>query len=210
MRGLAHGGGEGLSAPQFRKSSFTMSVNNANGLARSQRDQPRPTTARPAKAEEGETEGETPDLNDPLLLQRRPHSQHYYPHLAVPEIHGHCKPKLASGITHVQFHIELHLSFGSIAPISRCTSLDRRVALSDGAASGRLLGARPNCPHSLSLSMDSPPCFSLRMLRNCGEEVKNDGERRKRPMRKGRKEGRKEGRDGLPSLIPPPAICRQR
>ena len=148
MRGLAHGGGEGLSAPQFRKSSFTMSVNNANGLARSQRDRPRPTTARPAKAEEGETEGETPDLNDPLLLQRRPHFQHYYPHLAVPEIHGHCKPKLASGITHVQFHIELHLSFGSIAPISRCTSLDRRVALSDGAASGRLLGARPNCPHS--------------------------------------------------------------
>ena len=98
-------------------------------------------------------EGETPDLNDPLLLQRRPHSQHYYPHLAVPQIHGHCKPKLASGITHVQFHIELHLSFGSIAPISRCTSLDRRVALSDGAASGRLLGARPNCPHSLSLSL---------------------------------------------------------
>ena len=26
--------GEGLSAPQFRESSFTMSVNNANGLAR--------------------------------------------------------------------------------------------------------------------------------------------------------------------------------
>ena len=61
-------------------------------------------------------------------------------------------------------------------------------------------------PSAHSLSMDSPPCFSLRMLRNCGEEVKNDGERRKRPMRK----GRKEGRDGLPSLIPPPAICRQR
>ena len=39
--------------------------------------------------------------------------------------------------------------------------------------------------------MDSPPCFSLRMLRNCGEEVKNDGERRKRPMREGK--GRKEG-----------------
>ena len=100
MRELAHGGREGLSAPQFRKSSFTMSVNNANGLARSQRDRPRPTTAtaRPAKAEEGETEGETPDLNDPLLLptERRPHSQHYYPHVVVPEIHGHCKPKLAS------------------------------------------------------------------------------------------------------------------
>ena len=31
-------GEKGLSAPQFRESSFTMSVNNANGLARSGRD----------------------------------------------------------------------------------------------------------------------------------------------------------------------------
>ena len=38
--------GKGLSAPQFRESSFTMSVNNANGLARSlgsgPTDRPRP------------------------------------------------------------------------------------------------------------------------------------------------------------------------
>ena len=46
--------GEGLSAPQFRESSFTMSVNNANGLARvgteATADCPRPTNP-----EEGET-----------------------------------------------------------------------------------------------------------------------------------------------------------
>ena len=106
-------------------------------------------TARPAKAEEGETEGETPYLNDPLLLRRRTHSQHYYPHLAVPEIHGHCKPKLALGITHVQFHIELHLSFGSIAPIPRCTSLDRR---SFGWGSLRSITRRAAKLPSLSLS----------------------------------------------------------
>ena len=63
--------GEGLSAPQFRESSFTMSVNNANGLARvgteATADCPRPTNA-----EEGETEGETPYLNDPLLSSSLP------------------------------------------------------------------------------------------------------------------------------------------
>ena len=63
--------GEGLSAPQFRESSFTMSVNNANGLAQvgteATADCPRPTNA-----EEGETEGETPYLNDPLLSSSHP------------------------------------------------------------------------------------------------------------------------------------------
>ena len=37
--------GEGLSAPQFRESSFTMSVNNANGLARSLGSGPTDATA---------------------------------------------------------------------------------------------------------------------------------------------------------------------
>ena len=37
--------GKGLSAPQFRESSFTMSVNNANGLARSLGSGPTDATA---------------------------------------------------------------------------------------------------------------------------------------------------------------------
>ena len=100
-----------------------MSVNNANGLARSQRDRPRPTTAtaRPAKAEEGETESETPDLNDPLLLLLL--LQLSIRILACLKFPGHCIANLNSRQVS---HIKLHLSFEPIAPISRCTSLDRR------------------------------------------------------------------------------------
>ena len=52
-------GEKGLSAPQFRESSFTMSVNNANGLARSgrdrrtDRDRDRPRSLAPATDERG-------------------------------------------------------------------------------------------------------------------------------------------------------------